>query len=420
MSDQAEILNSLIKTKDNIFLTGKAGTGKSYVINQFYEASNNIVKLATTGIAAYNIQGQTIHSFFGLKPSDTIKTLKYQKRINDVVSSIRTIIIDEVSMLRPDLLDLIDATLKMYSKNKILKKMPFAGVRIILVGDLYQLEPVMNDGECKILGYDSKYFFNAKIFKKANFITHELDKIYRQSDDVFIKILNKIRTGEVENCELNNINSLFKLTEHDAITLTTTNNKAKEINQKYLDSNNNYLLTRNAKIDGDFNINNVLAQEKLDIKSGCKVMILVNGNCKTTGNRFYNGSIGIFESYYHQEGIECSRILLNGYSVFVSQYTWNNYKYINKDGKIELQSVGTFTQHPIKLAYAVTIHKSQGLTFDKINVDLGDKVFAKGQLYTALSRAKTMQGINLSRKISPNDVQVNLTVNNFLLNNEIT
>lgn len=435
-------LKFLLETEGNIFLTGKAGTGKSTLIEQFcerFDQTNKIVKLAPTGIAAYNIKGQTIHSFFKFKINQTLDNIFFNADLGNICRFIKVIIIDEVSMVRPDLLDCVDKSLRIHTKKY---NAPFGDIKMIFVGDLYQLEPVIKYDDLK--DYQTKYFFSAKVFNYSKLIIKELNKVYRQNDVVFIDFLNKIRLGNLSYFELNQMNHLLSTTPNEELTtLTTTNDKAFQINNKKLLQNKHPEEYSTANIQGEFNSNNILAEEELVLKYDCKVMIIANGKCiENPLITYYNGSLGEFKGFetrkklvysqlraeYVEVKTKVALVKLEDYIVAIEKFTWDNFQYVaveSIDSKtkertiaFEYQQIGSFTQFPLKLGYAFSIHKSQGLTFDGINIDLGQQTFSNGQLYVALSRCRTLEGINMFRKVYPSDIRKNEIIDNYLKENQ--
>jgi ATP-dependent DNA helicase PIF1 len=413
----AKKLFDLIENSDkSIFLTGKAGTGKSTFIHYFAKQTNKSVLLvAFTGIAAINIGGQTIHSFFRfplkpLLPNDpdiTIFKPFFQKR--KILEQTDTIIIDEVSMLRSDILEGLDYSLRMNGGNpsKI-----FGGKQLILVGDIFQLPPVIDNADeveselFKII-YDSEYFFDSVAYKQLNPETFEFNKVHRQTNEEFISLLNKVRDCSIDNNGIEELNKKYNPSftpkpEEFVITLTTNNYLAKSENVTKLNSLPYKSHFFKANIIGDFKEDKYPTDLVLELRRNSQIMLVKNDSVEKE-RRWVNGTIAKIE-YVDDEKIE---IRLKDDSVHtIQKETWENrqYQWDKNKGRITSKVVGTFEQYPIKLAWAITIHKSQGLTFDNVIIDLGSGAFVNGQLYTALSRCRTLQGLTLKRRIQKKDI----------------
>lgn len=414
-------LDVVEKTNRSVFITGKAGTGKSTLLEYFCgQTKKAVVVLAPTGVAAVNVKGETIHSFFKFRPDITLQDAKRiaekarrNKTRKNLFDKLETIIIDEVSMVRADLLDCADVFLKTVFKNKL----PFGGKQMVFIGDLYQLPPVVigRDREVFKTQYDSCYFFSAKVMADLKMEIIELEKVYRQSDKKFIDILNSIRNNTVEDNHLKILNKRFqrniniKSFEKGQIYLTTTNRLAEEINKINLEKlpTKKYILE--GEIEGKFDRKYLTTNLILEIKNGAQVMLLNNDS----QNRWINGTIGEVLGFADDE-IKIK--LQNGKTVFVSQYEWEIIEtYFNKDSKmLEKRILGSFIQYPLKLAWAITVHKSQGKTFDKAIIDLSSGIFACGQTYVALSRCRTLEGIILKKEITKSNVFTDWKVVRYL------
>lgn len=435
LSELAKITANYINTTDrHIFLTGKAGTGKTtflkYIVAHTHKKT---VVAAPTGIAAINAEGVTLHSLlqlpFGafipqhIQPPNvnaqftTLATLFSNVRFNaskrNLINEIELLIIDEVSMLRADLLDCIDHTLRFLRRRR---NEPFGGLQILFIGDLLQLPPVVKDNEWQVLSqyYSSSYFFDALGLKNDPPINVELDKIYRQSDQQFISILNRFRENQQSAQDVAHLNSLYRddyqtLSGQGYIHLTTHNRKADEINAQRLAELTGKTYTYRAKIEGEFPENLHATNPAMKLKEGAQVMFIKND--ASGEGRFFNGKIG------HISKINSDDIWVtfeNGDEVQVSYYTWENKRYtLNKDtNEIDEKVLGSFEQYPLKLAWAVTVHKSQGLTFEKAILDLSD-AFAQGQVYVALSRLTSMEGLVLSSKIPSANFELSASMKDF-------
>jgi ATP-dependent exoDNAse (exonuclease V) alpha subunit len=416
----------------NVFITGRAGTGKSTLLDYFRtNTAKKVVVLAPTGVAAINVKGQTVHSFFRFKPDVTLNSVKkiFDEDDDDknIYAKLDAIIIDEISMVRADLLDCIDKFLRLNGKDGA---KPFGGAQMIFIGDLYQLSPVVTRDEKEIFkeNYKSQYFFDAKVFErgadtlfgddfKMEFI--ELEKIYRQNDKQFIDMLNSIRNKTVSEEELETLNARFipdfehKFDDY-YIYLTTTNKLAAERNEERLEKLKGEPYRYYGQLKGNFENKYLSTAIELNIKIGSQVMLLNND----PAGRWVNGSIGKIVDVYQDEDEDdiIDVELSNGRLVDVTPYTWEIYSYkfdASLKGLVS-EAVGSFTQYPLKLAWAVTIHKSQGKTFDKVIIDIGNGTFAHGQLYVALSRCTTLDGIVLKKKIQKKHIFMDWKVIDFL------
>lgn len=397
-----KVFNLLEKSRDCFFVTGDAGTGKSTLLKYFKMYSNkNMVVLAPTGVAAINVRGQTIHSFFNFPPKFLTKESIHRKRNREIFNCLNTIVIDEVSMVRIDVMDSIDYALRM---NTGINE-PFGGMQMIFFGDLAQLPPIVQGRELKKYfkdNYDTSYFFGAKVFDQLEVKYVELTRVYRQKDRKFISLLNKVKSNDIKRCELDTLNErvCFNRCEDDnAITLSTTNRIANEINYLHLGSLSGKKFSYQADTSGLFKENEYPADDELVLKVGAQVMLLRND---TENKNWVNGSIARIERLTKNAII----ISLNDQNYEVTPQTWEKikYSYDSLEQKIEEEITGTFKQFPIKLAWAITIHKSQGKTFDEITIDLGDRAFTHGQVYVALSRCTTLSGISLERPIRYDDI----------------
>ncbi len=411
--------NLIETTNQHVFITGKAGTGKSTFLKYLTsKTKKNFVLLAPTGVAAVNIGGQTIHSFFNFGintlPTD-IKDKSFPIRLHKIIKQLDLIIIDEISMVRAELLDNIDLTLKKLTRNKA----PFGGKQMLFIGDLFQLPPVVQKNEEQILkqlGYRSFYFFDSFIFNNPTFSLQiiEFNKIFRQQDKQFIEILNRLRIGKPTLKDIAILNKRYKAKKQKGamyIYLATTNSIVDKINQIALSKINKPPCIFNAEITGNFNLNAAPTKQTLVIKPGAQVMLLNNDQA----NRWVNGTLGkIISCSKHDKKVKI--LLENGKEVDVTPFTWeqNKYEYDPNTKHIQSTVIGTFTQLPLKLAWAITIHKSQGKTFSHIILDIGHGTFSPGQLYVGLSRATSLKGIILARPISIKHVWTNSRVEEFI------
>ncbi|MFH1283486.1 MAG: AAA family ATPase [bacterium] len=390
-------------SNSNVFITGKAGTGKSTLLQYFRQnTKKKIAVLAPTGIGAINIKGQTIHSFF-LFPHTFLLKENIKRHYNTrLFKSLDTIVIDEISMVRADMMDAIDYALRI-SRDEM--SIPFGGVQVIVFGDLFQLPPVVERelGEAFQEIYTSPYFFSSKIFGEAAFKNIELTEIFRQSDERFISFLDKIRSNMVDEDDFEYLNSRVDNALNiesckNAIILTPTNNVANNINSKRLNKINHKQYIYEALIEGDFDNKTCPVEPVLCLKKTAQVMMMRNDEEK----RWVNGTLATV----HKLSDDLIEVEIDGVVHEVSKVKWQKvrYKYSEKKGKIEEKVVGTFLQYPIKLAWAITIHKSQGQTFNNVIIDVGRGAFAHGQMYVALSRCKKFDGIKLRRPIIHSDI----------------
>ena len=430
-----DALQLITHTRQSVFLTGKAGTGKStflkYICNH---TKKKYVVLAPTGIAAINAGGVTLHSFFKLPfrpmlPDDPDLSLshgrifeffKYPKEKRKIIAEVDLIIIDEISMVRADIIDCVDRILRVYSGNM---RLPFGGKQLLFVGDVFQLEPVVPSDQKEILSlfYASPFFFSARVFKDINLVPIELQKVYRQTDSVFINILDRIRNNAARKQELDTLNGRYfpsfePQNEDMYITLATRRDQVDFINEKKLAELPGEEYVSVGKIEGDFPESSLPTQLNLSIKEQAQVIFIDNDYER----RWVNGTIGMV-SGIDENGIVYV-LLESGVEHLVEPTSWRNYKYKynEKEKRIEEEIVGTFEQLPIRLAWAITVHKSQGLTFSRVVVDLTGGVFAGGQTYVALSRCTSLEGLVLKSKISSRDIFIRKEIVEFsqIFNNQ--
>lgn len=431
LNDQFQRALALIEQGKNVFITGRAGTGKSTLLEYFRaHTKKKIAVLAPTGVAALNVKGQTIHSFFGFKPDITVSKVRKEykgRNRKGLYKSLDALVIDEISMVRADLLDCVDEFLRLNGKDK---NKPFGGLQMIFVGDLYQLPPVVTGEERKIFQsvYETPYFFSASVLVDFDFDLLELEKIYRQTDSVFIGILNAVRNRSITDEHLAVLNERLSPTftppvDNFYIQLTTTNNKAAQINTSELGKLKSKLRTFQGIIRGQFDRKQFPTDLELSLKVGAQVMLVNNDR----EGRWVNGSVGKIVDIKSFDDAQDKRdedseedviwVELSGHKVVdVTPYTWEVFRLIfdQKTNKLESETIGSFTQYPIILAWAVTIHKSQGKTFDKVIIDMDRGAFAHGQTYVALSRCTTLEGMVLKQPIKKSHILLDWKVVKFL------
>ena len=413
-----DILDQLEHQHEHFFVTGKAGTGKSTLLQLFRKTTaKKVVVLSPTGFSALNVQGQTIHSFFQFPPKLMHPGEVFvQRRLSRIMRALEAIIIDEISMVRADVMDAIDFALRLYRKSEL----PFGGIQMIFFGDLFQLPPVVSSREEKEYFrsfYASPYFFHAHVFEgKVPLLMIEMTKVFRQSERHFIRLLDAIRTLSFEYEELEEINQRY-LPDHEIeepfLTLCSTNAAANQINKERLEQLDSTSYFYHGEIKGNFNPSVFPTDYKLELRLHGQVMMIRNDPEK----RFVNGSLGKIIA------LEDDKIVVRLTSETgqseefeIPKMTWEVTKYtMTSDSANPIQSevIGSFTQYPVKLAWAITIHKSQGKTYDRVAIDLGRGAFEHGQTYVALSRCRTLHGVFLKRLLSPRDIMVDERIVEF-------
>lgn len=418
-----EALKLVQYTRQSLFLTGKAGTGKSTFLRYVCQhTKKRHVVLAPTGIAAINAGGSTLHSFFKLPfhplpPDDPNLSLqkgriheffKYNKQHRRLLERLELVIIDEISMVRADLIDAVDRILRVYSHNL---RDPFGGKQLLLVGDVFQLEPVVKSDERDILNrfYPSPYFFSARVFGQIDLVSIELQKVYRQTDSQFINVLDHIRNNTANAADLQLLNSRYgvatppKKEEEMYITLATRRDQVDYINERKLAELTGEPFTFHGEIEGDFPLSSLPTPEELVLKPGAQIIFIKND----FERRWVNGTIGVV-SGFDSENDTLYVITDDGKECDVHRDLWRNIRYTYNEEKKEIEEevLGTYKQYPIRLAWAITVHKSQGLTFSRAVIDFTGGAFAGGQTYVALSRCTSLEGIRLKKPIGRADIFV--------------
>ena len=427
-NEEFRIVQELLEqSNQTIFLTGKAGTGKSTFLKYITENSKKKhVILAPTGIAAVNVGGQTLHSFFKIPLKPLLPTdpdlsvsrlrgrLKYSKQFIKLLRSLELIIIDEISMLRADVIDFIDKILRVYTGKM---RLPFGGKQLLLVGDIFQLEPIVTGNDRDVLShfYSAYYFFNAKVFKEISIVPIELTKVYRQEEKTFVDLLDNIRMGKPTKNDLLVLNSRYVSLEKGetdpkefSMTIATRRDMVDSINDKFLTQLKTPSIIYNGVIENEFPLSALPTDLNLELKVGAQVVFVKNDYEK----RWVNGTVAVVETCLPDSLTVRTE---DGEVHEVTPEKWTNIKYVfnEKTHQVDEIELGYFMQYPLKLAWALTIHKSQGLTFKNVIIDIGNGAFTGGQVYVALSRCRSLDGITLVHPISQKDIFVKPEIVSF-------
>jgi hypothetical protein len=407
-------------TSNNMFITGRAGTGKSYLLQFFVAHSRkNVVVVAPTGVAAINIGGQTIHSFFRIPPSEPIDKagLTPSRTRANLYKNLDTVVVDEVSMVRSDIMDAIDYIMQKANENSL----PFGGKQMLLFGDLYQLPPVAKPQVIRYLDdtFGGVFFFHAPAIMNSEMKIHELTHIFRQKDPSFINILNEIREGIVsaENLSRLNVRATVPAADDIAIVIAPTKDVVERMNEDALNSLDEPMYTYEATVEGDIRENEFPTQRVLRLKVGARVMMLRNdlgtsSDRPDENRRWANGTLAQVSRLTNDQ----IWVIINGVSHQINREHWNKaqYSYDAKEKKLSKRTTAIFTQFPVTLAWAITIHKAQGATYQSVGVNLAGGMFAEGQTYVALSRCMDMNKLYLSRPIEHQDIRVSNEVKAFM------
>lgn len=410
--EQANVFNALETTNNFFYITGKAGTGKSVLLRYFVaNTRKRVVVVAPTGVAALNVGGQTIHSFFKIPFDIDFNTINVDYKTKEILKNIDTVVIDEVSMVRVDLMEAISIKLKKARQNND----PFGGVQMIMFGDLYQLPPVVSDGELKRYfdhNFGGHYFFNSPAIKDSDLHIYELNIIFRQKDAEFKKMLDHIRQGIVQESEFQKLNERVKAVKPDDgyITLAGKNTTVSNINHTKLNQLGGDEKVYEAEIWGKLTESFFPTEKNLKLKVGAQVMLLKNDTEKP--RRWVNGTIGVV-SKLSTDGV---RVRIDGVEHTITPTSWDKiqYEYDSESRKLQKKVVSSFKQFPLRLAWAITIHKSQGQTYQSVAIDLSGGAFAHGQTYVALSRCVSLEGLYLDAPIKQNDIIVDPDIVYFM------
>ncbi len=413
-AEQKALFEVMEQTHQHLFLTGRAGTGKSVLLRHFREnTKKRVVVAAPTGIAALNVRGQTIHSLFRIAPQLHRKgKLAPNSRACSLLKRIDTLVIDEISMVRADLLDAVDERLREAYKNDL----PFGGIQVIMFGDVYQLPPVVEEGLMQYFEaiHGGYFFFNALVWKQAGFRIYELTQIFRQTDPVFKDILNVIRDGTVSDGQIEQLNARYgvSIPDEGTVILAPTNALVTEINQRRLDQLPGEIHHYQATITGEMKRSVFPTEEHLQLKKGAQVVLLKNDK----DGRWVNGTVGKIEEL-SEKTID---VRVGGIVYTLEKETWEEigYTYDLDTQQVEMKVVSSFTQYPLRLAWALTIHKSQGQTYESVALDLTTATFAPGQLYVALSRCTRLEGLYLKMPVKRGHIIVEPKVIAFMLRRE--